>query len=237
MHQSSIVTSENLTEPSLLSTLGKWISSLPDSRVSHSLSLVRSSAKTMPEISGQQQGTALASYNRDLHSWKTYQVSLLTNTQGEYSGSWPKSGMIVNGTLRVLPEWVPLISGKESGYWRTPDAGRGGTISAEMSNYVAENKMTRPSGTRHTLRLQDQVRNPRLWPTPSVCGNYNRKGASLTSGDGLATVAGGALNPTWVEWLMGWPIGWTGLEPVEMVGFSMWLRQFSDITQKTEGGE
>ena len=26
-----------------------------------------------------------------------------------------------------------------------------------------------------------------MWPTPSVCGNYNRKGASPTSGDGLAT--------------------------------------------------
>jgi len=26
-----------------------------------------------------------------------------------------------------------------------------------------------------------------LWPTPSVCGNYNRKGLSPTSGDGLAT--------------------------------------------------
>lgn len=25
------------------------------------------------------------------------------------------------------------------------------------------------------------------WPTPTVCGNYNRKGASKTSGDGLAT--------------------------------------------------
>ena len=27
-----------------------------------------------------------------------------------------------------------------------------------------------------------------LWPTPTVCGNHNRKGASATSGDGLATV-------------------------------------------------
>jgi hypothetical protein len=26
-----------------------------------------------------------------------------------------------------------------------------------------------------------------LWPTPTVCGNHNRKGASATSGDGLAT--------------------------------------------------
>jgi DNA (cytosine-5)-methyltransferase 1 len=84
-----------------------------------------------------------------------------------------------------------------------------------------------------------------LWPTPTVCGNYNRKGASATSGDGLATAvakyqtpvarmwkdnglspgelarnsptlasqAGGPLNPTWVEWLMGWPLGWTDLKP------------------------
>jgi len=84
-----------------------------------------------------------------------------------------------------------------------------------------------------------------LWPTPTVCGNYNRKGASANSGDGLATAVakyatpqamdyrtgqisrwkdpartqnlndqvGGQLNPTWVEWLMGWPIGWTDLKP------------------------
>ena len=26
---------------------------------------------------------------------------------------------------------------------------------------------------------------------------------------------GGQLNPTWVEWLMGWPLGWTGCEPLE----------------------
>jgi len=27
---------------------------------------------------------------------------------------------------------------------------------------------------------------------------------------------GGQLNPTWVEWLMGWPIGWTDLRPLAM---------------------
>lgn len=49
-------------------------------------------------------------------------------------------------------------------------------------------------------------------PTPTVCGNYNRKGASATSGDGLATAAGGPLNPAWVEWLMGFLLGHTDLE-------------------------
>jgi hypothetical protein len=45
-------------------------------------------------------------------------------------------------------------------------------------------------------------------------------GASETSGYGLRsavvdwTGVSGPLNPTWVEWLMGWPLGWTDLEPL-----------------------
>lgn len=62
-----------------------------------------------------------------------------------------------------------------------------------------------------------------VWATPSVCGNYNRKGASPTSGDGLATQAGGALNPEWVEWLMGWPLGWTDCEHSATDRFRQWL--------------
>lgn len=83
-----------------------------------------------------------------------------------------------------------------------------------------------------------------MWPTPTLNGNYNRKGLSKKSGDGLATAVkvmwptpksrdcrtpggekekqrntpylptqvGGSLNPAWVEWLMGYPAGWTDLE-------------------------
>jgi hypothetical protein len=32
---------------------------------------------------------------------------------------------------------------------------------------------------------------------------------------GLADQVGGSLNPTWVEWIMGWPLGWTDLKPLE----------------------
>jgi len=32
----------------------------------------------------------------------------------------------------------------------------------------------------------------------------------------LDTQTGGQLNPTWVEWLMGWPLGWSELKPLEM---------------------
>ena len=30
--------------------------------------------------------------------------------------------------------------------------------------------------------------------------------------------AGGHLNPDWVEWLMGWPVGWTSLDPLSDLG-------------------
>lgn len=95
-----------------------------------------------------------------------------------------------------------------------------------------------------------------FWPTPTVNGNNNRKGASAKSGDGLATAVkmwptptqadgmggpgnsgrqggnnlrtevGGQLNPDWVEWLMGVPIGWTDLKPLEMDKFRQWLQKF-----------
>jgi len=35
---------------------------------------------------------------------------------------------------------------------------------------------------------------------------------------------GGSLNPTWVEWLMGWPLGWTDLKPLATGKFRQWLR-------------
>ena len=36
--------------------------------------------------------------------------------------------------------------------------------------------------------------------------------------------AGGKLNPTWVAWLMGWPTGWTDLEPLAMDKWHQWCR-------------
>jgi hypothetical protein len=32
----------------------------------------------------------------------------------------------------------------------------------------------------------------------------------------------GQLNPTWVEWLMGWPLGWTDLKPLETDKSQRW---------------
>ncbi|MBT2789170.1 hypothetical protein [Paraburkholderia strydomiana] len=36
---------------------------------------------------------------------------------------------------------------------------------------------------------------------------------------------GGPLNPSWVEWLMGWPINFTDLAPLDPAHFEAWTRQ------------
>jgi hypothetical protein len=40
-----------------------------------------------------------------------------------------------------------------------------------------------------------------------------RRVANSRTGPRLGEVLGGPPNPEWVEWLMGFPVGWTDLEP------------------------
>ena len=37
--------------------------------------------------------------------------------------------------------------------------------------------------------------------------------------------AGGSLNPDWVAWLMGWPIGWESLEPITELQWFDWQEE------------
>ena len=71
------------------------------------------------------------------------------------------------------------------------------------------------SGTAYQLKPSARIigeTGSLSWPTPTVNGNYNRASYAGTSGDGLSTAVGpGPLSPTWVEWLMGFPLGWTDL--------------------------
>ncbi len=69
-----------------------------------------------------------------------------------------------------------------------------------------------------------------LWPTPMKSDSVGRRPSKGWRGDSdLPSVVwrrnGGTENPNkppaklnarWVEWLMGWPLGWTRLQPLEM---------------------
>jgi DNA (cytosine-5)-methyltransferase 1 len=66
--------------------------------------------------------------------------------------------------------------------------------------------------------LGDAVRDRETWPTPVVSDAWTHSLQSSQQTEGsrhslnLPSAVGGQLNPTWVEWLMGFPSGWTDLE-------------------------
>ena len=64
------------------------------------------------------------------------------------------------------------------------------------------------------------------YPTPTVSDSKNHGGPSQRrrKSPPLNALAGGPLNPTWVEWLMNWPMEWTALEPSATDRFHQWLR-------------
>lgn len=81
---------------------------------------------------------------------------------------------------------------------------------------ASESKGTGPMGSRsaeHDLQWKN-LRGCVLFATPC------RGDATGTHGGGnhrsLRTDVSGQLNPEWVEWLMGFPAGWSALEPSEM---------------------
>ena len=63
-----------------------------------------------------------------------------------------------------------------------------------------------------------------MLPTPTVQDAKNNGAPSQHERNSapLNVVAGGKLNPRWVEWLMGWPIGWTSYAPLGMGRFQQW---------------
>lgn len=106
-----------------------------------------------------------------------------------------------SGTPACLYECEPLTLGPLTS---DHDASLLPTLTASSYGYNAGGAK---SG-RKRLSLQSLARNG-LLPTLTIRGNYNRAGATSKSGDGLATVLGGLMNPTWLEWFMGFPLEWT----------------------------
>ena len=171
---------------------------------------VRTSALLVPEQESTEKDPAFgessrgwyAKYDLVTSTWKTAQCSLLQDSE-EFSETWPRWGSMRNGVsyLRPIPELS--ISENESGFLPTPTAQMGGYNQSD-----SKNSKVRPS-------LEMMARH-NLWPNPA---EFHRNTPSL------ATHAGGPLNPAWVEWLMGWPIGWTELKPLETAKFQEWLQQ------------
>lgn len=127
--------------------------------------------------------------------------------------TWPRSGMMRDGRLSKLPPLVPPIDAIDGGYLPTPTAASYGS-SQNGSN------ANRPSGG--TPSLQTRLRqNKKLLPTPTVADSRATARATTTTGishDGetltdatrsLTGISKALLSPRFVEWMMGFPIGWS----------------------------
>ncbi len=144
---------------------------------------------------------SLASYDRATQSWRTSELSLFEGSI-PYSGALPRSGTMRSGKIYAPPMLERPTAENESGLWRTPQA-----ANATQGPKSPENFGRCQETGASMITLTDQVR---MWPTPRV---FMHKDSTTDRGKGnLGEVVGGQLNPTWVEWLMGYPLGWTDLD-------------------------
>lgn len=148
-------------------------------------------------------------------SWRTAQCSLLGDSD-EFSETWPRWGSMRNGVSYLRPTPALPICESASGLWPTPKV------------YGNHNQ---PGASKSAgWGLSSAVK---LLPTPLArdgkSGRFSAAGRAKrdrqSRGKPLSEVIGGPLNPPWVEWLMGWPVGWTELKPLEMDKFHEWQQQ------------
>lgn len=213
-------------------------------------------------------------YDPDSCSWKTHRC-LWDEDLSACSLTLPKWGSMRNGVLLERMTLVLHIAANDAGLWRTPTVGMLNADRAKDPEYTA-----RKEAKGQTITLADQVKNPRMWPTPKANdaekrGNFDitnkrnglpaaakmwptplatdgsKGGPNQKGGKGDLRLSSavhqfptptatntkahhmrgadngkerearsygetGQLNPNWVEWLMGWPLGWTDLKPLEM---------------------
>jgi len=158
----------------------------------------------------------LADYDPDTQSWKMFgDISLWEESR--LLEVLPPSGMTASGNLYQLPRRVRRTLENESLLWPTPTAVTR-PMEGNVRMYRAQveaGKMTEAEANAILGKSvwEAQGKLPALFPTPQA---RDHKGASGRSMKGLEKdlpfVIGGSPNPEWVEWLMGFPIGWTDLE-------------------------
>jgi len=177
---------------------------------------------------------SLEKFGLDTHTWKTHQCLWDEDLQPS-SVILPKWGMMLSGVLwerTTLPRLTSGTGSGSSGSWPTPTCQEVEHPDAELTD--TGRRLSKDGKSSHSLNLADSVKQ---WPTPCT---RDYKGANAEDGlirnDGKSRMdqlpnavahgdtpePSGQLNPTWVEWLMGWPIGWTSMDAIEDLDWRGW---------------
>jgi DNA (cytosine-5)-methyltransferase 1 len=191
---------------------------------------------------GEKWRASFTKYDPNSRSWKTHQCSLVEDLE-PFLETWPQWGLMRDGECweqRTLEQTIRgtgfgLLPDNVSAFHTPNTTGLDGgsnsrkALKKRMENWPTPRSCSAMAATITPEAAWNEKRNPNLetivgrrcWPTPT---SHNAKEANAPSEKmrntpTLAAQAGGSLNPMWVEWLMGWPLGWTDLKPLEMDKF------------------
>ena len=175
----------------------------------------RVSSKALGLVSFTNSSESFAWYDPSTSSWKTSQRSLLTDWT-PFSESWPRQGLMLNGHVFQQVLWEPAISVTDGGLLPTPRAQEPGSTSHTHGDSVME---------RVCLEIGVPTKKyPSTLPTPTTNDSKNstlppsqidRDGlaGAMLRNDSIPTGEATYLNPSFVEEMMGFPVGWTVSKP------------------------
>jgi hypothetical protein len=143
----------------------------------------------------------------------------------QWSESWLKQGMTVDGSAYPLPPSVRPTSEIGGGLWPTPVRFPTPMTTDADPNGGPPNKNANTTQWDGVNSL-GQMAKTGLWPTPRAGKMTDEDNEE----DDLVTAVGGSLSPDWVSWLMGLPVGWTSLVPLPQEDYDQWLQMQQDGT-------
>lgn len=167
------------------------------------------------------------SLRTDISNWK--KTLLPTPKATEYKGGHsshggsPSLGMMATHNLWPTPEAANFQGYQTSGGKKYPRLG------TAVQNFPTPNASDAKGHRFHKGGNPCLLEAARTFPTPTRRDSRSFKGSEPKpkhqGGTNLIQTVGGQLNPDWVEWLMGWPIGWTDLRRLAMDKFRQWRRK------------
>jgi hypothetical protein len=206
--------------------LSLWTSSAGDIPVNHLAQQESEKEQMTQDTCGHGLEQPLASYNPNTQSWR---MSEDISLWGEFKllESLPKSGMTRSGVLYQQPEWVRPIDENESSLWPTPLTNDNKAGLKKANPNLIDAVLMRPNLGDPAPTTQE-FKQHRMWPTPTTANwvtstSIESTREQMANGEKYSSrivqavameepTATGYLNPMWVEWLMGFPIGWTDLK-------------------------
>ena len=183
--------------------LNLQISSQEDSPANRSRSQENKKEQVTTDISGQRCFESSKSLPRGGLLEKMSKVLLTSKTAWSSRMcvlTWKEKDTKSGRSIFQLQASAPRTEEKESGLWRTPDAVSGGSNLPGIKRALDQGHLNRPSGQPIQIRLQDQVREKRLWPTPTQDAATDRSKKYKQGGTPLSLAAKMWPTPNARDW-------------------------------------